>query len=172
MRSEGYCSWVCLSVCLLLNASRPFLLRDIYMCVRITIDAHVQYTWCTRPWEDVWSLWVAVDLASYAGRAVRRPGMGTTLYCWSFLQARHAHNHNVKLLYHQEGWMCVNLCVEPRDKPSKICLTKPIAKRATETSEQTVHRREQDKANIRASETSEQTIMQYCADGFALQCSS
>ena len=38
-----------------------------------------------------------------------------------------------------------------------------------------MHRCERDnkhKVSIRASKTSEQTLMQYCAEGFALQCSS
>ena len=82
--------------------------------------------------------------------------------CWSCLRARYA-----KLINHQGWWKLnlVNMCVKPRE----------TSKRATETGEQPVHRREQDKkhkASIRASETSEQTIGQYCAEGFALQCSS
>ena len=61
------------------------------------------------------------------------------------------------------------------DQATKCYKLLKTTKRATETSEQTVYRREQDKkhkASIRASETSEQTIVQYCAEGFALQCSS
>ena len=69
---------------------------------------------------------------------------------------------------------CEHVCRAKR-KAKQNCLTKPITKRAIETSEQTVHRRERDdkhKVSIRASKTSEQTIMPYCAEGFALQCSS
>ena len=70
---------------------------------------------------------------------------------------------------------CEHVCPAKRkveqNLPEQANLLK-TTKRATETSEQTVHRREQHKGSIRASETSRQTIVTYCTEGFALQCSS
>ena len=54
----------------------------------------------------------------------------------------------------------MNMCVEPsRHLPDQA------------NCEQTVHRREHDKKH-KASITASETIVQYCAEGFTLQCSS